>query len=216
MEPIVDEALERYAAAQTSAVPPLLEELRAVTYAQVASPHMLTDRVEGNLLRLLVALCGARRVLEIGTFTGYSALMMASALPDDGVLVTCERDPEIATIARRFFARSADGHKIELRLGDALETVRGLGGPFDLCFLDADKERYPQYLELLVERLRPGGLLVADNVLWSGRVLDEHNREETTRGIRAFNARLRDDDRMEQVLLTVRDGVTLARKVGAR
>jgi len=213
MTPIIDEALERYAAQHSSAPPPLLDELRALTYAEVESPHMLTDQVEGTFLRLLVALSGARRVLEIGTFTGYGTLMMASALPADGQLITCEFDPAIEAIARSFFARSPHGHKIELRPGDALETVRRLEGPFDLCFLDADKERYPAYFELLVERLSPGGLLVADNVLWSGRVLDQDPTEETTRSIRAFNQLLRDDARVEQVVLSVRDGMTLARRL---
>lgn len=213
MKPLVDERLERYAAEHTSPVPELLEALRAATQAQTSAPEMQVGRVEGTLLRLLVQLSGARRVLEIGMFTGYSALMMAAGLPEDGELVTLDRDPVAEGIARDFFARSPHGHKIRVIMGEALESLRSLEGPFDLCFLDADKEHYPDYLELVLPRLRPGGLLVADNVLWSGRVVDPEEEAASTLALRTFNARLAQDPRVEQVMLTVRDGITLARKV---
>jgi caffeoyl-CoA O-methyltransferase len=156
---------------------------------------------------------GARRVLEIGTFTGYSALCMAEGLPDDGELITLDRDPEATRVARDFFDRSPHGRKIRLALGDALESLRALpaSSPFDLAFIDADKERYLDYYEEILPRLRPGGLLVADNTLWSGRVLDP--QAATDRAIAAFNARLTSDPRVENVLLPVRDGLMLARKL---
>jgi caffeoyl-CoA O-methyltransferase len=172
---------------------------------------MQVGPVEGRLLGLLVRLAGARRVLEVGTFTGYSALAMAAALPDEGRLLTCDVDAEVTAAARGFFDRSGHGHKIEIRLGPALETLPGLaGGSFDLVFLDADKESYPAYLEHAVRLLRPGGLLVADNVLWSGRVLDP--RDAATLAIARFNRLVHEDARLEAVMLTVRDGMTLARK----
>lgn len=210
MELLVDPELERYAESHTTPVEPLLLALRGETYARMESPDMQVGPVEGSFLRLLVQLSGARRVLEIGTFTGYSALMMASALPEDGQLITCDLDPVATAVARRFFDKSRHGRKIELRLGPALDTLASLQGPFDLAFLDADKERYPDYLEAILPLLRKGGLLVADNTLWSGRVLSPKGEED--RAIHAFNERCARDERLDAVLLTVRDGVTLARK----
>jgi caffeoyl-CoA O-methyltransferase len=207
---LVPEAVERYAERHTSAVDPLFASLREETYARMQYPTMQVGAVEGSLLRMLVALTGARRVLEIGTFTGYSALMMAAGLPEDGALVTCEVDPKAAEVARRYFARSPHGRKIEIRMGPALRTLSSLPGPFDLAFLDADKEAYPAYLEALLPLLRRGGLLVADNTLWSGRVLSPEDDED--RAIHAFNERCASDARVEAVQLTVRDGVTLVRK----
>ncbi len=210
MESLVGPELERYAESHTTPVPPLFLALRDETYARMDSPQMQVGPVEGSLLRLLVQLSGARRVLEVGTFTGYSALMMASALPEDGQLVTCDIDPEATAIARRYFDQSGFGRKIDLRLGPALATLASLAGPFDLAFLDADKERYPDYLEAIHRLLRRGGLLIADNTLWSGRVLSPQSEED--RAIDAFNVRCAGGERWDAVLLTVRDGVTLARK----
>jgi caffeoyl-CoA O-methyltransferase len=213
MTPLVSPEIEQYTHDLTSPRPPLFDELREVTYASMASPHMQVGRVEGTLLKTLCALMDARRVLEIGTFTGFSALCMAEALPDDGEVVTCDIDPEVTRVARAFFDRSPHGHKITIRLGDALETVRRLPAdqPFDLVFLDADKERYATYYDAVLPLLRTGGLLVADNTLWSGRVLAPAHA--TDRAIVAFNRRVTDDPRVENVLLSVRDGMMLARKV---
>ncbi len=215
MTELVPPAIEAYTEAHTSPRPPLFDELREVTYASMESPHMQVGRVEGALLKTLVALSGARRVVEIGTFTGFSALCMAEALPDDGELVTCDIDPVAARTAQSFFDRSPHGRKIHLRLGDALAMLRGLPATpsIDLAFLDADKERYAAYYAELVPRLRRGGLLVADNTLWSGHVLAPRPDHETDRAIVAFNRLVTDDPRVENVLLSVRDGIMLARKV---
>jgi caffeoyl-CoA O-methyltransferase len=167
-------------------------------------------RVEGALLRILVGAIGARRVLEIGTFTGFSGLSMAEALPDDGELVTCDIDPKATAMARQFFDRSPHGKKITIALGDALETLKTLSGPFDLVFLDADKERYPDYYEATLPMLRAGGLVVADNTLWSGEVLDPQTA--SAKAIARFNRRVTTDPRVDNVLLPVRDGIMLARK----
>lgn len=212
MIPIVPQAIEDYIHDHTSPRPPLLDELREVTYARMKSPHMQVGRVEGALLGMLCAIAGARRVIEIGTFTGFSALCMAEALPDDGELITCDIDPEAVAVARSFFDRSPHGRKIQVRLGDALDTVAALPlePPFDMAFLDADKERYSDYYEALLPRLRRGGLLVADNTLWSGRVLAPESAAD--RAIVAFNERVTDDPRVENVLLSVRDGIMIARK----
>ncbi|WP_426754454.1 O-methyltransferase [Myxococcus sp. Y35] len=207
---LVPPEIEAYAEAHTTAPAPLFEALRDVTYSRMSSPHMQVGAVEGAFLRMLVALTGARRVLEIGTFTGYSALMMAEALPDDGALITCDLNPEAADVARSFFERSPHGRKIDLRLGPALETLRTLQGPFDLAFIDADKPSYSAYWDAVLPLLRPGGLVVADNVLWSGRVLQPEAPHD--HAIVDFNAKVTADPRVEHVLLTVRDGMMLARK----
>jgi len=208
---LVDPAIEQYAAEHSSALPPLLGELAAVTREKTTAPQMMIGPIEGNLLRMLVAISGAKRVLEVGTFTGFSSLCMAAALPEDGELITCEVSEEHAAIARHFFERSPDGRKIKLRMGPAIETMRHQpAGSFDLVFVDADKTAYPDYYEEALRLLRHGGLLVGDNTLWSGRVLKPE--DDGTRGIVAFNERAKRDERVEHVLLTVRDGVHLVRK----
>ncbi len=210
---IIPEALARYVEAHSSAEPELLQALRDETQAELAMPQMQVGRVEGALLRMLVQLTRARRVLEVGTYSGYSALAMASGLPDDGTLVTCDIDPVATTVARKYFARSPHGHKIELRLGPAIETIReraGKGDRFDLLFLDADKQGYVDYYEAALPMMPAGGLVVADNTLWSGRVLDPQDASD--HAIVRFNAHVAADARVDHVLLSVRDGVMLARK----
>ena len=207
---LVDERIENYAAAHTRAQPELLNRLAQETQASMKDPEMLTGRLEGGFLRLMVRAFRARRVLEVGMFTGYSALSMAEALPDDGKIITCEINPEAEAVARRYFRESPHGHKIEIRMGPALETLQTLEGPFDVAFIDADKENYPTYYERCLERLRPGGAILVDNVLWSGRVLEP--RDEETRAIATLNERVSKDDRVDHALLTIRDGVMLAVK----
>lgn len=212
MQNIVPEALEHYCAAHTTAAEPLLDELAAYTRTHCRHPQMLTGPVEGRLLRLLVQAIGARRVFEIGTFTGYSALSMAAGLTGDGELLTCEIDAEHARIAQSFFDRSDYGGRIRLQPGAALDTIAKLpaGERFDFVFIDADKENYVGYYEAVLPRLRAGGLLAADNTLWSGKVLAP--RDGTDHAIVAFNAHVARDPRVEHVLLSVRDGVMLIRK----
>jgi predicted O-methyltransferase YrrM len=210
MEHIVPEDIEKYAEASTDPVEPLLDELREETFRTMADPQMQVGRVEGTFLKLLVRMSGARRALEIGMFTGYSGLMIASGLPEDGTLTTCDVDPKAEAVARRYFGRSPHGKKITIRMGPALETIRTLSPPIDFVFLDADKVNYPNYYEAVLPLMPSGGLLVADNVLWSGKVL--HPREESDRAIVGFNERVAKDPRVEKVLLTVRDGMTIARK----
>jgi predicted O-methyltransferase YrrM len=210
MQPLVAEEIEAYAESHTEPVDPLFEELREETQRSMASPQMQVGRVEGTFLKTLVSISRARRALEIGMFTGYSALMIAAGLPEGGELVTCDVDPKAESIARRYFARSPHGSKIKIRMGPALETLRTLPGPLDFVFIDADKENYSNYYDAAIPLLSPGGLLVADNALWSGKVLDP--KEASDRAIAAFNDRVAADPRVEKVLLTIRDGMFLARK----
>jgi caffeoyl-CoA O-methyltransferase len=213
MRPLVPPDLEAYAHDHTRARPPLLDELRVLTYASMEDPQMQVGRIEGTLLKILVASIGARRVIEIGTFTGYSALCMAEGLPEGGEVITCDRDPKALAVAQTFFDRSPHGKKIRAVLGDALASVQALpeSPSFDLAFVDADKERYVDYYEALLPRLRAGGLLVADNTLWSGRVLAPGSASD--HGIVRFNNHVQADPRVENVLLSVRDGVMLIRKL---
>ena len=212
MKTIIPQKIEDYCLRHTTARNNLLRELEKYTSRHCADAQMLIGPHEGALLAMLVRLTGARRILEIGTFTGYSALCMAEALPAKGKLTTCEIKSEHAAIARSFFARSPHGHKIKTCLGPALETLAGLpvAASFDFVFLDADKENYVNYYEAVLPCLRPGGLIVADNVLWSGRVLAP--KKKTDRGVAAFNKHVHRDPRVECVMLPMRDGVGLIRK----
>ena len=212
MDTIVSQALEEYSARHTKPPSALLQEVEAYTVNNCAHAGMLVGAVAGRFLNMLVCVIGARRVLEIGTFTGYSALSMAEALPEGGELICCDIDPDTTKIAQRFFDRSAHGQKITVRLGAALDTIKGLprAGHLDMVFIDADKENYVNYYEAVLPRLRVGGLIAADNVLWSGRVLDP--KADLDRAIVAFNAHVQSDDRVDNVLLSVRDGLMLIRK----
>ena len=207
---LVDDAVEAYAAAHTTPPEPLLAELAAETRATMSAPQMLTGTIEGRFLELLVHASGARRILEIGTFTGYSALSMAAALPDEGRIDTLDIEPRHAEVAQRYFDRSPHGSKITLHLGPAIETIGTLEGEFDLVFIDADKAGYDAYYEAVLPRLSARGLIAIDNTLWSGRVLDPE--DEDTRRIAALNDKLAADERVVAVQLTVRDGVTLVRR----
>lgn len=213
MSGIIDPRIEAYATDHSSPEPPLLAELAAATREFSDSHGMMVGRLEGRFLKMLVAASGARRVLEIGTFTGYSALSMAEALPADGRLVTCELDERHAALARQFIERSAYADRIEVRVGPAIETLRGLDGEFDFVFIDADKPGYPDYYEAALALLALGGLIAVDNTLWSGRVIDEADQSDDTVALRRFNDRVAGDDRVEVVLTPIRDGVTLIRKI---
>ena len=208
---IVDERVEAYAEAHTTPDGELFERLAEETRAKTTAPQMMVGRIEGRFLAALVALNKARRVLEIGTFTGYSSISMASGLPADGELITCDVDPEATEIARRYMDESGHGDKIDIRLGPALETLKTLEGPFDVVFIDADKPNYKNSYEAALPLLADDGLLIADNVLWSGRVVEPGGDDSTT-AIKEFNEHVAADDRVVSVMLTVRDGMTLVRK----
>ena len=205
---ISSEQIEEYAERHTRALSDLHSRLWKETHQKTDYPGMMVGPLEGALLRLLVRLTAAKRVLEIGMFTGYSALAMAEALPEDGQLITCDVNPETTAIAKRYFASSPHAHKIEIKLGPAKETLKALKGPFDLCFIDADKESYGDYYNRAVDLVRQGGLIVLDNMLRGGRVLSP--RDQGSRTVAALNDRIQKDQRVENVLLPVRDGVMLA------
>ena len=209
---IVPDEIDAYAEAHTTPPDPLLVELAEQTRATLESPGMLTGPVEGRFLQQLVFALQARRVLELGTFSGYSALSMAAGLPEGGHIDTCEVHDDHAAMAQRYVDRSPYGDRITIHLGPALETIERLGGEWDFVFIDADKENYARYYEALLPRLAPTGLMALDNTLWSGRVLDDGDDSESTRAIRELNDRIAADERVVAVQLTVRDGVTLVRR----
>jgi len=209
---IVPDELDAYAEAHTTPPGPLLAELAVETKATLSSPQMLTGVVEGRFLEQLVFALQAERVLELGTFSGYSSLSMAAGLPEGGHIDTCEISEEHAEVARRYHAQSPLGERITIHLGPAVETIERLGGEWDFVFIDADKENYANYYEALVPRLKPTGLMAIDNTLWSGRVLDDEDHSGATRAIRELNDRIAGDERVVAVQLTVRDGVTLLRR----
>jgi caffeoyl-CoA O-methyltransferase len=214
MTDIVDPALEAYAEQHTSAAPAYLDKLADDLRATLEYPGMMVGLLEGRYLEMLTFALGARTVLEIGTFGGYSALAMAPGLAPGGRIITCEISNVHAEFARRHIAASPHADKIEVVVGPAIETIATLDGPFDLVFIDADKATYPDYFEAVLPKLSPRGLIAADNTLWSGRVLDVGDTSEDTVALRRFNDALATDRRVVVVQTTIRDGVTLIRRAG--
>jgi len=196
--------------------PPLLAELRAET-AKLPMAGMQISPEQGQFMALLAELIGARRAIEVGTFTGYSSLCVALALPADGKLIACDISEEFTSVARRYWARAGVAARIDLRLAPALDTLKSLlagggAGSFDFAFIDADKTQYDAYYEAILKLLRPGGLITIDNVLWSGAVADGRKRDADTVALRALNEKLKTDKRISLSMLPIGDGLTLARK----
>ena len=208
---IASEEIERYAEAHTTPPSELQRRLAEETRATLRSPQMLTGLVEARLLEFLVFAIRPQRVLELGTYSGYSSLAMASVLPPGGHIDTCEADEEHAAVARRYLDEAGVGDRVTIHLGPALETIERLEGEFDFVFVDADKVNYPAYYEALVPRLSPNGLMVLDNTLWSGAVAEPDDSAETRMFVE-LNQRIASDPRVVAVLLTVRDGITLVRR----
>jgi caffeoyl-CoA O-methyltransferase len=206
---IVDPTVEQYAEEHSSHEEELFQRLAAETREKSSAPQMMVGLVEGRFLGLLVRTLRARRVLELGTFTGYSSISMALALPPDGRVITCDVNEETSEIARRYAEEAGVADRIDYRLGPALETIAGLEDEFNLVFIDADKPNYVNYYEATLPRLARSGLMVLDNTLWSGRVADPAENDENVEAIRSVNKHVLDDPRVDNVLLTVRDGMNL-------
>jgi caffeoyl-CoA O-methyltransferase len=212
---IVEPGVETYAEEHSTPPTDLFERLAAETREKTTAPQMMVGQLEGMLLAEFVRLSRARRVLELGTFTGYSSISMALALPAGGRVISCDVNEETTAIARRYAEEAGVADRIDFRLGPALDTIAGLDGPFELVFIDADKPNYVNYYEATLPLLADQGVMIVDNTLWSGRVADSSDDEESTRAIRALNDRVRDDPRVENVLLTVRDGMNVIRRVSS-
>jgi caffeoyl-CoA O-methyltransferase len=208
---IVGEDVERYAHEHSTPDPEFFRRLEDETRATTTLPQMMVGPLEGQFLGWLVWLSGARRILEIGTFTGYSSISMALNLPDGGRIVSLDVNEETTAVARRYAEEAGVADRIDYRVGPAIDELRRLEGPFDVVFIDADKESYVDYYEDVLPKLAERGFIVADNVLWSARVLEEDG-DESTEAVKRFNEHIAADDRIECLMLTVRDGMTLIRR----
>ena len=208
--------LEQYIEAHSQREEPVLVELARATHLQVLRPRMLSGNLQGQLLRMLCRMIDARAVLEIGTYTGYAAISMAMGMGEDGVLHTIDVNDELEDFTREFIRKSGLEKRIVFHVGDALEIIPELEGMFDLVFIDADKREYPEYYRLVFDKVRVGGIIVADDVLWDGKVVTEGEKTDAqTRGILDFNDMVQADERVENLLLPVRHGLMLMRKTKA-
>lgn len=212
MDNLTPQALKDYLLNISDEEPPLLAKLREDTTKLIGLGQMLTGPIEAKFLQLLIKLKRAKNCLEIGTFTGYSALYMSAGLPIDGTLITCEINETHAQFAQRYFNQSPDGHKIKLRLGSALDTLERLTEPFDFIFLDADQKNYPLYYEKLISLLAKDSVLIVDNALWKMKVL-QSEQDKTTQAIHQFNLLAKQDKRVETLILPIRDGLLMIRKL---
>jgi caffeoyl-CoA O-methyltransferase len=214
MERLVPSEIESYAEAHSMQESAVCRALREETQRTMDYPQMLVGPLEGAFLKMMTQLVGAKRVLEIGMFTGYSALCFAEALPTDGMVITCEIDEKSAALARRYIAQVPYGSKISIRMGPALDTMRTLIGPFDLIFIDADKTNYLNYYRRALDLLAPHGVILIDNVLWSGEVLKQPPPDVSTAAIQELNRTVAIDPSVTAVLVTIRDGVLVVRRSG--
>jgi caffeoyl-CoA O-methyltransferase len=212
MKTLISPDIEAYAQAHSIPESELCRALREETERRMESPQMIVGPLEGAFLKMMTQLVQATRVLEIGMFTGYSALCFAEALPADGTVITCEIDEESTALARTYITRSQVGKKVEIRMGPALDTMRSLKGPFDLIFIDADKTNYVNYYRRALDLLSPRGVILIDNVLWNGDVLKQPAPDERTAAIQELNRTVSSDPLVSAVLVTIRDGVLVVRR----
>lgn len=208
----IDSRLDDYIAAHSSPEGDYLYRLYRATNVEIVNPHMASGQVQGRLLKLLVKMIRPKRILEIGTYTGYSAICMAEGLDDDGKIFTFEIDDELEDFTRPWIENSPVADKIVFTIGSALEIVPTMNEKFDLIFIDGNKREYTAYYEMALEHLNKGGWILADNTLWDGWVIDEKRQDAQTNGVRAFNDLVRNDERVEEVILPLRDGLTIIRK----
>lgn len=204
--------IEKYIDEHSEQEPEVLARLSRATHQKILRPRMLSGNLQGQLLKMLCRMNHARRVLELGTFTGYAAISMAMGLEEDGVVHTVDINDEIEEFTREYIDRSGLSDRIVFHIGDACEIIPQLDEMFDLVFIDADKRQYADYYRLVFDKVCPGGIIVADDVLWEGKVLDEASRDAQTRGILDFNALVQADGRVENLLLPIRHGLMLIRK----
>jgi predicted O-methyltransferase YrrM len=209
----IDEMLSLYCEQHCTEEDEILKALSRETHLKSLSPRMLSGHLQGTFLSFISQILQAQMILEIGTFTGYSALCMAKGLGEKGKLITIDYNPEIESIARKYFALSDHAYKIDFRIGDAKAILPTLTQNFDLVFIDADKRAYSLYYDLVIDKLRSGGVIIADNVLWSAKVIDKNANDEDTIALRSFNEKVKQDSRVTCCLLPIRDGLMMIRKL---
>ncbi|MBR6493218.1 MAG: class I SAM-dependent methyltransferase [Paludibacteraceae bacterium] len=206
--------LDEYICVHSTPENEVLASITRDTHVHILNPHMLSGPIQGRLLSMISHMLRPRRILELGTFTGYSALCLAEGLAEDGQLITIEHNDELEETIRRNLSRSPLYERIDLRIGDCKRVMGDLEGPFDLVFIDADKREYCEYLDLVYPLVPIGGFILADNTLWDGHIIDPaYDKDKQTLGLRAFNDKLSADPRFEQVILPIRDGLTIIRKI---
>ena len=205
------EAIEKYVEAHTKWPDAVLQELERETYAKIYMPQMVSGHVQGRFLSMISKLIQPMHVLEIGTFTGYSALCLSEGLKQGGTVYTMDVNEELETMVRSFIDKAGATEKVKYLIGNAVEIIPTMNVMFDLVFIDADKENYPRYYDLVFDKVRSGGVILADNVLWSGKVVEE-NQDEETKALVAFSDKVQRDERVENILLSIRDGVMMIRK----
>ena len=209
----MENQLDRYLREHSTPPEEALDWIYAATYMHTNHPHMISGPVQGRLLRMIASLSGAKRVLEIGAFTGYSTACIALALPEDGMVDTLEQNDELEDLMRKGWEKAGVSKRIRLHLGDAIRTLKTLSGPYDMVFMDADKRQYADYYSLALPLLRPGGLMIADDVLWNGKVYAPGaDADPKTRGLTEFNDMVAKAPRVETVMIPLRDGLSLIRK----
>ncbi len=208
----ISEEIDKYCEAHTTEENELLRQLNRATHANVLSARMLSGHFQGRFLSMLSHMIQPENILEIGTYTGYSALCLAEGLKDNGQLITIDINEELEGFVRQYLDKSEIKHKIDYRIGDALKIIPTLDISFDLVFIDADKLNYAKYYDLVFDKVRVGGYIISDNVLWSGKVADESKKDKDTLNLRAFNQKLHEDNRVENILLPIRDGLSIVRK----
>ena len=207
----ISDQLQQYIDDHSMEESDLLKALDRETHQKVLQPRMLSGSYQGRLLALLAKMIGPKKILEVGTYTGYATLCMAEGLTTGGSIDTIDHNEELADIQRRYFDQSPYGSQIVQHLGEAKDILKTLAGPYDLVFLDADKENYPHYFDLIIDKLETGGILLSDNVLWSGKVLEKAT-DEATSALQEYNHKINTDVRVETVVLPIRDGLTITRK----
>ena len=212
MAGFLSEELEKYISDHSEKTGLNEQSLRDETLKLGSPSAMMSGDSVGNFLKLIIKINNCKRILEIGTFTGYSALMMAAALPSNGKLITCDVNKETSEIAKKYWAKSPHGSKIELHIGPAIETINNLEGEFDLIFIDADKNNYSNYFEICKNRLSKNGLIIADNVLWSGKVLKPE--DDQAKSIDSFNKLVNGDNEFWNTIVPIRDGLMIIKKRG--
>ncbi len=209
----IPEAIDNYAVAHTQAEPDILAQLTRETYQKILQPRMLSGHFQGRLLSILSKIVNPTTILELGTYTGYSAICLAEGLKENGELHTLDVNEELQFIQDKYFELSGFRNSIHQHLGEALELLPTLNMKFDLIFMDADKPNYPAYFNLIIDKLNPGGILLTDNVLWSGKVVEDLKKDdESTRALLEYNKLVATDPRLETVMLPIRDGLSLSRK----
>lgn len=210
----IPEELDDYVVAHSENEPELLQQLNRETYQKILQPRMLSGHYQGRVLSMISKLIRPKNILEIGTYTGYSALCLAEGMSNDGVLHTIDVNEELYDFQRKYFDASGHGNQIIQHLGNALEIIPNIDASFDLIFIDADKENYPNYFDTIIDKLNPNGIILSDNVLWSGKVIETLKEDDiSTRALLEYNKILKEDDRVETVILPIRDGLTISRRV---